>query len=100
MAMFITPIKPMEYISEQQPVAAPTQPAGGTFQNVLKQAVEQLEASEQVSTAGSYDLALGDVNNIAQLQIDSMKAQAMLQTTVQLTTRMVNAYKEIMQMQI
>ena len=45
-------------------------------------------------------LVNGDADDLAQIQINSMKTSTLLQTTVQLTSRMVNTYKEIMQMQV
>lgn len=70
------------------------------FSDVLKSAISGYEQAKVVSEADAEALAIGDVDNLAQVQINSMKTDSMLQTTVQLTTRMVNAYKEIMQMQI
>lgn len=70
------------------------------FADVLKDAVANYADVSQTASAGTQALALGDVDNLAQLQIDSMKASAALSTTVQLTSRVVGAYKEIMQMQV
>lgn len=70
------------------------------FANVLQNAVNEYTTLEQTASEESKQLALGNVDNLAQVTIDSLKAKAALQTTVQLTSRMVGAYKEIMQMQI
>ena len=70
------------------------------FADILKDAVANYADINQTANAGTQALALGDVDNLAQLQIDSMKASAALSTTVQLTSRVVSAYKEIMQMQV
>ncbi len=70
------------------------------FASVLQNAVNEYTALEQTADEESKQLALGNVDNLAQVTIDSLKAKAALQTTVQLTSRIVGAYKEIMQMQI
>ncbi len=94
----IQPIKPMTFskIGENPTSADPS----SSFSNILSDAVHDFESLQQTSEKDSADLAVGNANNLAQIQIDSLKAEASLQTTVQLTSRVVSAYKEIMQMQI
>lgn len=77
-----------------------TQTETSSFSSVLQQALDTVEDTKQNADKDSMQLALGNVSDLAQLQINSLKATAMVQTTTQLTTRVVNAYKEIMQMQI
>ncbi len=100
--MFITKMPAIEPTKDfmTQSAPAPAEPSGGAFQNMLNSAIEATEKAQAVSEINSYELALGDVDDLAQIQIDSLKAQTMIQTTVQLTSRVVSAYKEIMQMQI
>ncbi len=98
----ITPIQPMEKMDFSQPaeqLASTSQQTGG-FSQILQNAVNDLEALQQQTAEDTLNIALGDIDNLAQVQINSMKASTMLQTTVQLTSRAVNAYKEIMQMQV
>lgn len=100
MNTFITPVSSIDSLDfSNEPQKTPgTEKA--SFQNFLSQAVHELESTSDATDENNTALVLGDVDNIAQLQIDALKTQTLLQTTVQLTTRMVNAYKEIMQMQI
>lgn len=99
--MFITPIMPMEFGDNntitQSEVSSVSQIP---FANLLSQAIEETNKLSEIAEIDSQNLLLGNVDNLAQVQINSMKAESMIQTTVQLTTRVVNAYKEIMQMQI
>lgn len=94
----IQPIQPMTFskIGEIEKNAEPSAP----FSNVLKDAVDEYATLQKTVDADNTALALGDGDNLAQIQIDSLKAEAALQTTVQLTSRVVNAYKEIMQMSV
>jgi len=71
-----------------------------TFQNVLQKAIATIEDTERASRMDSYRLAFGEVDDLSQVIINSMKMESMVQTTVQITTRVVNAYKEIINMQI
>ena len=70
------------------------------FTNFLKDAISEYSSLQATADADSAALALGETDNLAQIQIDSLKAEAALQTTVQLTSRVVSTYKEIMQMSV
>ncbi len=102
MAAFIVPIqqmKPMEFSntdSTQNTAAA----GASSFGNMLTQAMQEYQDLSAVSAQDSTNLALGNVDDLASVQINTLKAESMLQTTVQLTSRAVNAYKEIMQMSV
>ena len=104
MSSIFSAIEPITPISFDK--VSPVKPAAGDgasavpFADVLKDAVSNYTDIKAVTDTESQNLALGNVDNLAQLQIDSMKAQAALSTTVQLTSRVVTAYKEIMQMQV
>jgi len=94
----IQPIKPMTFskIGESASGADPSI----SFSNILGDAVKEYSSLQQSSDKDSAAIALGNTDNLAQIQIDSMKAETALQTTVQLTSRVVSAYKEIMQLQL
>ena len=101
--VFITPIAPIKKMefSASDNIASPV--SGGaspSFKDILNETIEEYISAEKAAAEDSVNLALGDADDLAQIQINSLKAQAALQTTVQLTSRVINAYKEIMQMQI
>lgn len=100
MEMFISPIQPMKFSGSDSVIGKSEQTSGTSFAGIFSEALQNLEQVTETADADSINLALGDVDDLAQVQINAMKAQTMLQTTVQLTTRIVNAYKEIMQMQV
>ena len=102
MSSFITAIqqiKPSAFTDEKSSSTGSTKDAI-PFANMLTDAIKDYETSQKTADEESNQLALGNSDNLAQVQIDSLKAQTALQTTVQLTSRMVTAYKEIMQMQV
>ena len=94
----IQPISPMTFskIGETEK----STDSSTSFMNVLKDAVSEYSSLQATADADSAALALGETDNLAQIQIDSLKAEAALQTTVQLTSRVVSTYKEIMQMSV
>ena len=99
MSTFITPIETIGFGIKNQKITNDVD-KNMPFQNVLSQAISETNRLSEISEQDSNDLLFGDVDNLAQIQINSLKAKTMLQTTVQLTSRAVNAYKEIMQMQV
>lgn len=102
MSNFITPIAPIERMGYTGGVNAvkTTTEAASTFDSLLDSAMKNISEIEAQSEADSVNLALGDTNDLAQLQINTLKAESMVQTAVQLTSRVVSAYKEIMQMNV
>ena len=99
MAGFFTPIEPIAPMSFDKAAPVSTIKSSDSsaipFADVLKEAVGNYISVQETVTQEGQALSL-----LAQIQIDSMKASAALSTTVQLTSRVVNAYKEIMQMQV
>lgn len=71
-----------------------------SFADILKNTIGEYQSLQHTVDVDSTALALGETDDLAQVQINSLKAQAALQTAVQLTSRAVSAYKEIMQMSI
>ena len=108
--MFIVPITPMKPLEPMKPLA-PMEFAGdggkrqtghnaGSFRNVLDNAVNALQETQRTSQYDAYQLAFGNVDNLGEIMIHTLKAESMIQTTVQITTRVINAYKEILNIQI
>lgn len=100
--MFIVPITPMNPVGSLEQAASTEKPQsqGGSFANVLSDAVRTLQETQAQSQQDGYDLAMGSTDNLAALMINSAKAETAMTMAVQLTTRAVNSYKEIMQMQV
>ena len=104
MASFFTSIEPIQKMTFAPEKAVQTDGkdtlAAVPFANVLQNAVNEYTTLEQTADEEGKQLVLGNTDNLAQITIDSLKAKAALQTTVQLTSRIIGAYKEIMLMQI
>lgn len=98
----IIPIKKFEFSSSENITGK--DPVSGQeplpFRNILNDSLKELASAEEAAAEDSVNLAFGNTDDLAHIQINSLKAEAALQTTVQLTSRVINAYKEIMQMQL
>lgn len=101
--MFFVPIQPMQMMDFSKDNSQPAAVSANTtssFQNLLQQAMQNYETLQTVSEQDGEALALGQVDDLSQVQINAFKAESALQTAVQLTSRAVTAYKEIMQMSV
>ncbi len=86
------------------PAAAPTAAdptAAGNFAELLKQSVARVNELQQESDTLRTALELGDPNvSLPQVMIASEKASVAFQATLQVRNKLVEAYKEIMNMPV
>lgn len=75
-------------------------PAYKQFGEIFKSAFETLEETQAQTQKDSYEMAMGNFDNLHQIMINSEKAATALELTTQVTSRAVSAYNEIMHMQI
>lgn len=71
-----------------------------SFGNFLNKALDQLNQTQQVAENDKLLLASGQVDNLPQLMINSQKAELSLQFATQIRNKAVDAYNEIMRMQM
>jgi len=99
--MFIIPIQPMkQMVFTQGALSAETKRENTSFQSALDTAINALSETQSRARQDAYLLASGNVDNIAEIMINTLKAETMVQTATQITTRVINAYKEIINIQI
>lgn len=94
----ISPLKPIESELAAEIKQPQTEKSG--FFNIMQEAMETLRKSQEETAQDAYDLALGNVSDLHSVMINSAVEATAVETVVQLTSRAVSAYKEIMQMQI
>lgn len=71
------------------------------FGNVLKQSLDQVNQLQQTSKQMSKDFIMGDESvNLADVMVAGQKASIGFQATVQVRNKMVQAYTEMMNMQV
>ena len=71
-----------------------------SFSETLRQKIQNVKDLEQKSLDSAYAVSMGQTEDIEGAMIDATRASVAIETAVQITTRAVNAYKEIVQMQI
>jgi len=102
--MYIVPLSGLENIQSIQskdiPESSAGLGAGLPFKQLLQEAVQNLSEVQETNIQDTYDLATGSVSDLYELSIHSAMQQTAVEMTVQLASRAVSAYKEVLQMQI
>jgi len=71
-----------------------------TFADVLKKAVSEVQSLESTNQQNNLLLATGRTDNLHDVMIDLEKADIALQFTLQVRNKIMDAYHEIMRMQL
>ncbi|MEN6370676.1 MAG: flagellar hook-basal body complex protein FliE [Armatimonadota bacterium] len=83
-------------ISQNQATPAP----GGGFGNTIKSALSEVNKLQTDADDLANKLAVGDPVEIHQAMISMQKASTALQFTIQVRNKVIDAYQEIMRMQV
>ncbi|MUK89919.1 flagellar hook-basal body complex protein FliE [Ornithinibacillus sp. L9] len=70
------------------------------FANVLKSAIEEVNDAQVISDKKTEALARGEIDDLHDVMITAQKASITLETTVQVQRKVIDAYNEIMRMQV
>ncbi|ENH98243.1 flagellar hook-basal body protein FliE [Gracilibacillus halophilus YIM-C55.5] len=71
-----------------------------SFANSLKNAIDQVNQAQQASNQKTEALAKGDIDNLHDVMVTAQKASITLQTGVEIQKKVVDAYNEVMRMQV
>lgn len=96
--MLITPISGMTpLVGQLNQLSEKTNPGGETvFADMLQNAVDQVNITDQVSKQDAIKIASGDTDNLHTVMINAEKADLALQLMVQVRNKALDAYNEIM----
>ena len=70
------------------------------FSEIFKQTLDKVKAAQNHSDKLTNELVTGEVKDIHEVMIASQKASLSLQLTVQVRNKVVEAYQEVMRMQL
>lgn len=99
MSMFIVPITPLTISPEINPKNSVNEANAGGFQDIFQDIITQAKETQAVSEQDSLNLALGQTDDLHTIMINAEKAAIALELTVQVTSKAISAYNEIMRMQ-
>lgn len=84
---------------QSKPAVTPGE-AQATFADSLKGAIENLNEIQMESDSKTEALATGNIDDLHDVMITAQKASITLETTVQVQKKVIDAYNEIMRMQV
>jgi flagellar hook-basal body complex protein FliE len=76
------------------------QEAGKSFADTLKDAVQNVNQAQQIADIKMQEIATGKNHNIPEVMIAAEKADISLKLMVQVRNKIIEAYQEIMKMQV
>ncbi|WP_404452615.1 flagellar hook-basal body complex protein FliE [Virgibacillus necropolis] len=74
--------------------------AQASFADSLKSAIENVNKSQITSSQKTEAFARGEIDNLHDVMIAAQKASITLETSVQVQKKVIDAYNEIMRMQV
>jgi flagellar hook-basal body complex protein FliE len=108
--MSIAPIMPLGPLNAITPLSLETSPninsgagahkAGPDFSQFLRDALSQVDALQKNADAASLQLAAGQVDDLSSVMVALEKASLSLSLTVATRDKVLDAYNQIMRMQI
>lgn len=98
--MFIVPlngITPLETMSQNKVKDTATT---GSFADIFKESLKNVEDTQKIVAQDNIRATLGEVDNLHEIQINAQKAALALETFVSMKNTAVEAYSEVMRMNI
>ncbi|MEN2766453.1 flagellar hook-basal body complex protein FliE [Ornithinibacillus xuwenensis] len=86
-------------VTAKDKVITPGQ-AQSNFANALKNAINNVNELQNVSDQKTEALAKGEIDDLHDVMITAQKASITLQATVEIQSKVIDAYKEMMRMQV
>jgi len=77
-----------------------TEQLANSFQKVFSHALNNLQTLQDKSNDLTKSLAVGEINDLHQVMIAAEKASLSLQFVIQVRNKAIEAYQEVMRMQI
>lgn len=71
-----------------------------SFADTLKEAIGNVNQLQKAADRAAQDLATGRTDNVADVMIASEKADVALKVMIQVRNKIIDAYQEIMKMQV
>ena len=98
-------ILPIGSITTIDPVAAKANVSeasgsGASFKELIKDAVSEVNKLQSQADQSAVKLATGELEDVHRAMIDMQKAKLALDLTIQVRNKVIEAYQEIMRMQV
>lgn len=83
-----------------EPIPSPAEGGTKSFGEFLTDALGEVNQLQGNAAKASFDLAAGTLQDVSQVTIATEKASIAMQLTMQVRNKMIDAYQEVMRMQV
>jgi flagellar hook-basal body complex protein FliE len=97
---YVAPTVPSSAVTAGAGTAGVTGPAGPDFGKLVADGIEKLDGTQRSADALAVQAATGDLENLHDYTIAATQAQVTTQVTVAIRNKAVEAFTEIMRMQV
>jgi flagellar hook-basal body complex protein FliE len=97
---YVAPTVPSSSVTAGAGTAGVTGPAGPDFGKLVADGIEKLDGTQRSADALAVQAATGDLENLHDYTIAATQAQVTTQVTVAIRNKAVEAFTEIMRMQV
>lgn len=97
--MRITPLNPLVKLTPATEQKAPDAQAT-SFSQVLREALAEVNRLQVEAEEAARKLVTGEISDISEVMVAAEKANLALQLTIQIRNKAIEAYQEIMRMQV
>lgn len=97
---FIGQVTNPVFNTQSKPLSKTPSEAQQNFSNILKKSIENVNQMENISDDKTEALSKGQIDDLHEVMITAQKASITLETTVQIQRKVIDAYNEIMRMQV
>jgi flagellar hook-basal body complex protein FliE len=87
-------------VNNVEKVNLPLESSSKNFGEFLTEALGEVNSLQQNAAKASFDLAAGKLQDISQVTIATEKASIAMQLTMQVRNKVIDAYQEVMRMQV
>jgi flagellar hook-basal body complex protein FliE len=98
--MAITPIAGAQQSLANTAVSGTSKSENASFTDLLNEAINMTNETDAQDKAGNMAVVSGDDSGIATTMIAAQKAELALDLTIQIRNKVIDAYNEIMRMQV
>lgn len=74
--------------------------SGASFTDILNDALQEAQQTETTSEANTLSLLSGDITDLHTVTTEAKKAELALNLAIQIRNKVIDAYNEVMRMQV
>ena len=78
----------------------PTDQTEGSFANILSESLGTAAGADALDKASAIELLIGQTDDLSGLLLDAQKAELSLNLAIQIRNKVIDAYNEVMRMQV